>query len=180
MCLNYLRVNEVVPSVGEVWKPPPALFFKLNFDAAVFLENQRIGFGAIIQNDKGEVMAAMAAVGPPVSSSEEAKLLACRKAVEFATDAGFPELVTEGDNSNVMRAISSSMADLSLLGNVVDDVHHLVFGLNCVNFSYTTRGGNKVAHALAQYAKNISEDVFCMEDSPPLAINALYHDSLLI
>ena len=125
-------------------------------------------------------MAAMAAVGPPVSSSEEAKLLACRKAVEFATDAGFPELVTEGDNSNVMRAISSSMADLSLLGNVVDDVHHLVFGLNCVNFSYTTRGGNKVAHALAQYAKNISEDVFCMEDSPPLAINALYHDSLLI
>ena len=180
MCLNYLRVNEVVPSVGEVWKPPPALVFKLNFDAAVFLENQRIGFGAIIQNDKGEVMAAMAAVGPPVSSSEEAKLLACRKAVEFATDAGFPELVIEGDNSNVMRAISSSMADLSLLGNVVDDVHHLVFGLNCVNFSYTTRGGNKVAHALAQYAKNISEDVFCMEDSPPLAINALYHDSLLI
>ena len=35
MCLNYLRVNEVVPSVGEVWKPPPALVFKLNFDAAV-------------------------------------------------------------------------------------------------------------------------------------------------
>ena len=102
MCLNYLRVNEVVPFVGEVWKPPPALVFKLNFDAAVFLENQSIGFGAIIQNDKGEVMAAMAAVGPPVSSSEEAELLACRKAVEFATDAGFPELVIEGDNSNVM------------------------------------------------------------------------------
>ena len=48
--------------------------------------------GAIIRNDKGEVMAAMTAVGPPVSSSEEAELLACRKAVEFATDAGFPKL----------------------------------------------------------------------------------------
>ena len=46
-------------------------------------------------------MAAMS-VGPPVSSSEEAELLACRKAVEFATDAGFSELVIEGDNSNVM------------------------------------------------------------------------------
>ena len=48
--------------------------------------------GAIIRNDKGEVMAAMTAVGPPMSSSEEAELLACRKAVEFATDAGFPKL----------------------------------------------------------------------------------------
>jgi len=31
-------------------------------------------------------MAAMS-VGPPVSSSEEVELLACRKTVEFATDA---------------------------------------------------------------------------------------------
>ena len=136
--------------------------------------------GAIIQNDKGEVMAAMTAVGPPMSSSEEAELLACRKAVEFATDAGFPMLIIEGDNCNVMRAISSSMADLSLLGNVVDDVRHLVFGLNCVNFSYTKRGGNKVAHALTQHARNIYEDVFWMEDSPPPTMNVLYHDSLLI
>ena len=69
-------------------------------------------------------MAAMSAGGPPVSSSEEAELLACRKTVEFATDAGFLELVIEGDNNNVMRALSSSLADLSLLGNVVDDVCH--------------------------------------------------------
>ena len=53
----------------------------------------KTGFGAIIRNDKGEVMAAMSAGGPLVSSSEEAELLACRKAVEFATDAGFSELV---------------------------------------------------------------------------------------
>ena len=38
-------------------------------------------------------MATMLAGGPPVSSSEEAELLACRKAVEFATDVGFSELV---------------------------------------------------------------------------------------
>ena len=88
-------------------------------------------------------MAAMTAVGPPMSSSEEAELLACKKAVEFATDAGFRKLIIEGDNCNVMRAISSSMADLSLLGNVVDDVRHLVFGLNCVNLSYTKKGGTR-------------------------------------
>ena len=87
-------------------------------------------------------MAVISTGGPPVSSSEEAELLACRKAVEFATDARFSELVIEGDNSNVMKALSSSSANQSLLGNVVDDVRHLVCGMHWVNFSCIRRGDN--------------------------------------
>ena len=34
-------------------------------------------------------MAAMVAKGPEVSCSIDAELLACRKAIEFAVDAGF-------------------------------------------------------------------------------------------
>ena len=88
-----LHVDGVVHSVGDVWKPPPNSIFKLDFDAVVFVKAKRTGFGAIIQNDKGKVMVAMSVGGPPVSSSEEAELLTCRKVVEFATDVGFSELV---------------------------------------------------------------------------------------
>ena len=49
-------------------------------------------------------MAAMVAKGPEVFCSEEAELLACRKAIEFAVDAGFSELVIEGDNSSTFNA----------------------------------------------------------------------------
>ena len=52
-------------------------------------------------------MAAMSAKGPAVNNSEEAEMLACRKSIEFVMDAGFSELVIEGDNANVIRAISS-------------------------------------------------------------------------
>ena len=83
----------MVHSVDDVWKPPTNFVFKLNFDAMVFVEAKRTGFGAIIRNDKSEVMVAMSVGGPPVSSNEEAELLSCRKAVEFATDASFSELV---------------------------------------------------------------------------------------
>lgn len=41
-------------------------------------------------------MAAMSAKGPPVEDSEEAETLACKRAVEFAIDAGFSDLVIEG------------------------------------------------------------------------------------
>lgn len=55
-------------------------------------------------------MAAMSAKGPEVMDSEEAEVLACRRALEFAVDAGFEGLMVEGDNSTVIRCISSLRA----------------------------------------------------------------------
>lgn len=125
----------------DTWQPPPPSIFKLNFDAALFSALNSLGFGVVIRNEKGEVMTAMAAKGPEVSSSEEAEFLACRKAIEFAIDAGFSELVIEGDNSSVMKTVSALQDDFSLLGNVVGDIHHLVRNLQWVRIECTRREG---------------------------------------
>ena len=71
-------------------------------------------------------MAAMTTSGPKVSTSDEVELLAYRRAIEFAMDAGFSRLIIEGDNSNVIQAISSPLENFSLFGNVVDDIRHLI------------------------------------------------------
>ena len=84
-----MRTESARQQAHDTWQPPPQSVFKLNFDAAVFSGLNRSGFGAIIRNEKGEVMAAMAAKGPKVFCSMEAELLACRKAIEFTVDAGF-------------------------------------------------------------------------------------------
>ena len=164
-------------STQDTWQPPPPLVFKLYFEAALFLTLNSSGFGAVIRNEKGEVMAAMEAKGPEVFCSEEAELLACRKATEFAVDAGFSELVIEGDNSSVMKAISAMQVNHSILGNVIWDVHHLIGNLQWVRTECIKRGRNRVAHELAQFARNISHDLFWMEDVPPIAREALYQDS---
>lgn len=91
----------------NMWHPPPASIFKLNFNAAIFADLNSSGFGAIIRNERGEVMVAMSVKGPPVNDGEEAKILACWKALEFSIDIGFLGLIIEGDNANVMRPISS-------------------------------------------------------------------------
>ena len=67
-----------------------------------------MGFGAIIRNEKGEVMASFSVIGPSVADIKEAELLHCRKALEFAVDTGFTDIVVEGDNSVVIKAILSS------------------------------------------------------------------------
>ena len=108
--------------------------------------------------------------------SEEAEFLACWKAIEFAVDAGFSELVIEGDNSSVMKAVSALQDDFSLLGNVVGDIHHLVRNLQWVRIECTRCWGNRVAHELAHFA-NISQDLYWMEDVPPIVREALYQDA---
>ena len=166
---------------GELWQPPPSKAYKLNFDAALFSNLGRTGIGAVIRNEKGEVMATMTACGPTVHTSEEAELLACRRALEFAVDAGFYRLIIEGDNSNVTHAISSSTENNWRFGNVVDDICHLIRGLHWSAVCCIRRGGNRVAHVLAQHARvTLDEDLYWMEDSPPPAMDALYHDILSI
>ena len=105
-------------------------------------------------------MAAMAAKGPKVFCNMEAELLACRKAIEFTVDAGFSELVIEGDNSSTMTTISTMKIDQSLLGNVVGDIQHLIRNLLWVRIDCVRRGGNLVVHVLAQFARNITEDMY--------------------
>lgn len=67
----------------------------------------------MIHNEKGEVMASMFARGPPLKDSEEAKILAYRKAMDFAIDTGFTDLIIEGDNVAVMKSITSPGANQS-------------------------------------------------------------------
>ena len=63
-------------------------------------------------------MVAISARGPPVVDNEEAEVLACRHAVEFAMEAKFRELIIGGDNVNVMKTIMSSKANYSRLGHI--------------------------------------------------------------
>ena len=61
----------------------------------------------MIRNSTREVMAMMTVKGPTVQGSEVAELLPCRKALEFAIDAGFMVLIVEGDSVNATRCIAS-------------------------------------------------------------------------
>ena len=85
----------------------------------IFSELNNSSVGAIICNEKGEVIASMLAKGPLVGDSEEPETLACRKALEFAI--GFSKLVIKGDNAYVMKSISSTGINLPQLGHIIHD-----------------------------------------------------------
>ena len=78
----------------------------MNFDGACFNNGADSGYGAVVRNGNGEVMAAISAKGGAVKDSEEVEVLACREALEFAIDAGFLEVILESDNARVMKTVA--------------------------------------------------------------------------
>ena len=104
-------------------------------------------------------MAALMAKGPSVSGSEVAKVLACRKALEFAVDPGFVELIMEGDNATVMQTITCSWATLSRLGHLYGDIQCISSGLRVVSISCVCRSANSMAHSLAKFARGIVDEI---------------------
>ena len=170
--------RQAVQNDGMRWIPPPHNVYKLNYDAAVFKDSASSGFGAVIRNFSGDVMAAMTVKGPAVQGSDLVELLACRKALEFAIDAGFTRLVVEGDSVNATRWIASGTENQSAIGHVVGDIRHLAGALEWTSVSYTKRNGNRVAHELARYAQKVNVDLFWMEEVPSAAVE--YIDASLI
>ena len=136
--------------------------------------------GAIICNEHGEVMASLSTKGSLVTCSEEAEILACHHALEFAMECGFSELVVEGDNQSVMDALKWEKSLSSRVGHIFQDVLCLLKGLCWSQVQFVRRSANTAAHALARHAKNVSHEIIWMEDSPPLAAEALYLDSISI
>ena len=148
--------------------------YKINFDVAVFANMATSGIGVVIWNDRGQVMAALSSKGHAMVDSEEAEVVACRKALEFVVDAGFSKLIVEGDNINVMNSIKLLQRFVSL------DIRFMAGCLRHVEFNSIRRNANGVAHSSTHYARHLSEDVVWLEDSPPPALEALYVDSLSI
>ena len=58
---DILRVSDPIHvPAQQTWQPPQGSIFKLNFDGACFDDGVASGYGAVIKNEKGEVMAAIA------------------------------------------------------------------------------------------------------------------------
>ena len=117
----------------------------------------------MIRNEKGEVMAAIAVQGGAVQDNEEVEVMACPKALEFAIDAGFMEIILEGDNAMVMNVISQAQQDLSRLGLIYEDIWCLAVGFRTITYNRVRRSANSVAHALARFARLLDHEIVWLE-----------------
>ena len=75
------------------WCPPPHARFKANFNSAVFQSSNEAGIGVVIHDHRGEIIGSLSLHIPHPPTIAEVEALACRRAVLFAKELCFHEVL---------------------------------------------------------------------------------------
>ena len=126
---------------------------KVNFDGAIFDDLRAVGIGVVVQNEHGEVVAALAEQIPTPDSVFTLETLAARRVVLFARDIGLHHVVFEGDSESSIHAISNRLLLHSSCGHIIHDILLFSRSFQSFSFSHVCRQGNALADALANRAR---------------------------
>ena len=102
--------------------PPLADIAKINFDGAVFTNDNCSGIGVVIRNGSGSVLASCTKKLNQAYSGEHIEALAAATALSFASEIGFRRAVLEGDSLAVINALRERVSLLTPTGLLIEDV----------------------------------------------------------
>ena len=148
------------------WQPPPANLIKINFDGAMFKDDERAGIGVVVRDSQGLVLASLSQNIPLPHSVVILETLAACRALEFSLELGFDKAILEGDSLIVMTALRDPSPSLASFGLLVQDAQCLARSFTCISFQHVGRVGNTVAHNLARHARHVTGFLVWMEDVP--------------
>ena len=89
------------------WKCPPAGWFKVNVDATIKIDNQRVGLGIVIRNSEGKFITAAIKPTKWLDRVDYAEAEATRFGLEVAESAGCLPLIVETDSNEVTDLVSA-------------------------------------------------------------------------
>ena len=112
-------------------------------------------------------MASLSEVTPLPSTVIEVETLAAHRAVEFALELGFENIILEGDLEILIKILNSSNRSLAPFGHIINDINFLASRFACFSATHVKRHCNRVAHSLARRALSFYPLFVWMEDVPP-------------
>ena len=154
-----------VPHHPNTWSRPPEDVYKLNFDAAVG-DTSMAGFGCLIRDNNGEIMAAATASPFHVQSPAMAEALCFRWSIGLAIDLGFRSVCFKTDCLKLFESWKRKKKDSSYFGAVLQDCYRLMPNYDFYSVSFVRRTGNCAADFLARNSFTLSNHVW-IEEGPP-------------
>ena len=170
------RVVWKTPVLQTRWHPPDPPRFKMNVDATNFNDLRAMGAGMVLQDSQGVLLVAMCKRILANLSALDAEAKSMEIAVQFAWELGFRKVYFETDFSslkNILTSLSNAPASLeTITDNILAQLDRFCF----VSFGHVKREGNRPAHILAQFAKQVGDFVVWLEETPNLIENTCFQD----
>lgn len=163
----WVKERRVVRRARGAWFPPDRNWYKVNFDGALFTDQNRAGVGVVVRNDLGQVMAACSLKIQSLADPAHVEAMAALKVAQFASEMGFRDFSLEGDSLTIINAINGGMTDLSPIGHLIEGTKSILALSNCKRVSHVYRECNGAAHGLARQAWSVVDQLVWLEETPP-------------
>ena len=95
-------------------------FFRVHFDASVFVEIQKIGVGVVVWEENRLFIGALSSLEDMSTDAEEAEVMAVMRATEFAATVCPFGVIIEGGSLQRFQALNSAEPNLSKIEHLLD------------------------------------------------------------
>ncbi|KAI9198073.1 hypothetical protein LWI28_009622 [Acer negundo] len=125
-----------------------------------------VGFGIVIRNSEGLVMACSSQKLEASYSPQVAEAVALLCGLQLACDTGLYPCQADSDVAVVVNWINNGSILVSEIGSVINDIHILLRQARCKSINFVPRLANQVVHVLVKNALSLVEDMFWLKDNP--------------
>ncbi|KAM6547197.1 hypothetical protein CsatB_018873 [Cannabis sativa] len=160
---------------SELWLKP-SVGIKLNVDAAISERSSKHGFGCVVRNADGILIAAFAGVKPGRVSPELAEIMGIMEALSWLKNHSYTQAIVETDSLVCAEAIRSAEVFVSSFGSVVEDCKKIFKSLFNVSLLFVKRSANCVAHFVARHSISLAERMFSINSVPMELMSILTSD----
>jgi ribonuclease HI len=106
-------------AIQSSWKPPPSDIYKINVDGAFHSDARAGGWGIVIRDKSGEVLAAGAGSIRYPTSAVQTEAIAAYKGLQLAAQLGMTNVILETDATLLATGLISEQMDMSPIGCIV-------------------------------------------------------------
>lgn len=144
MVLQFFEINQkptqqVIRPVPTYQHPQQEDMYKANFVAAIFDGLGMASLGVVERDYTGHIIAALSQKIRSPHSVEMVEALACNQALVFVQELSLSQVVFEGDSLQIVQAVNSQGACLTLCGHVIEEIQCLRRGLLFSCFQHVKR-----------------------------------------
>ena len=137
-----------------------------------------IGLGCLVHDHLGRVAAACSEPVPQPLNPTLLWPFPLLRAVVFARDLGFFDLMIEGECRTLFRALST-VSDLSQASLLIDDIKCILSSFRVVNFNPICSICNRASQKLAKLACGQDSSEVWLGACPPNVLDIVTSDSLV-
>nr|KYP40901.1 hypothetical protein KK1_037727 [Cajanus cajan] len=137
----------------NTWTKPLPGLLKCNVDAAVFKEENIMGFDLCIRNADGSFIKAKSSWQQGFINSQEAKALALLEALTWLSDMGITNAIIETDSKQVVDDVLSSTSIPTEYGHVLRKYQLVLQSHSNLMVRFIRRQTNQVAYTLVRASR---------------------------